>query len=180
MAALAKKISASRAAQRARAKSRTAHKPSWRVMFDQGRFSEGHAEAMQRGAYGAVAMSRWPLPELWALASVARLSRDAKHARHALETLRDRFPGTGRARMAAFLLGRVAIDLESDPAFASRWFEIYLLEDPSGSLVEEALGRLIDAHAKSGQNIAAQRAATRYLDLYPEGTFAALARVQVR
>ena len=63
-------------------------------------------------------------------------------ARDALQALRRRFPGDPRARTAAFLLGRIALDLEHDPAGARAWFSTYLSEAPAGPLAGDARRRL--------------------------------------
>jgi len=76
------------------------------------------------------------------LARCARLAGHAPHARDALQALRRRFPGDPRARTAAFLLGRIALDLARDPASAGEWFATYLSEAPDGPLAGDARRRL--------------------------------------
>jgi hypothetical protein len=56
--------------------------------------------------------------ELRQLADAARFARQGAAARLALSTLRARFAGTEQARIAAFLLGRVAEELLGDHAAA--------------------------------------------------------------
>ena len=71
--------------------------------------------------------------------------------------------------------GRVEMDLNKKPAKAARWFQSYLDDSPGGSLAEEALGRLITALRKAGNEAAASKAAARYLEKYPTGTFREIA-----
>ena len=104
------------------------------------------------------------------------MARNPGKAGKALNAVRQRFAGTTRARTAAYFLGKVSMDLEGNPAEASRWFEIYCREDPDGRLSEEALGWLIEARTKSSQKAAAKDAARRYLQKYPAGTFSDLAK----
>jgi hypothetical protein len=76
------------------------------------------------------------------LAHCARVVGDAPRARDALLALRRRFPADPRAHTAAFLLGRVALDLDRDPARAADWFKKYLSEAPDGALAADARRRL--------------------------------------
>jgi hypothetical protein len=117
-----------------------------------------------------------PAEDLRQLADAARFARRGALARQTLVAIRERFPGTSHARLAAFLLGRTSEDLLGDPAGAASWFGTYLREDPVGALAEEALGRRIDACLKVGLKREAREAAERYLQRHPGGVFAAAAR----
>ena len=92
---------------------------------------------------------------------------------------RRRFPENKRARLALFLLGRVAWDLEGDPKGAEKWFRAYLHVDPRGELAEEALGRLVEVLSRSGKGRPARQAAKQYLRRFPDGGYAPLARTLV-
>ncbi|WAS93683.1 tetratricopeptide repeat protein [Nannocystis punicea] len=81
------------------------------------------------------------------LAHCARVAGDAPRARDALLALRRRFPADPRAHTAAFLLGRVALDLDRDPARAADWFKKYLSEAPDGALAADARRRLDELDA---------------------------------
>ena len=116
------------------------------------------------------------LPELWELAESSRLEGKSDTAKLALHTVRQRFRETRRARIAAFLLGRIEMEQLNHPELAARWFSTYLLEEPQGSLAEEALGRLINAYQQSGQKQLSLQAAQQYLELYPAGLFSTLAK----
>ncbi|TPV92466.1 MAG: tetratricopeptide repeat protein [Myxococcales bacterium FL481] len=114
--------------------------------------------------------------ELKQLADAARLARQGEQAHAALSALRERFPATRHARLACFLLGRVAFDLQGDYDAAAAWFEQYVRENPGGALRTEAMGRVIDALRRSGEGERAKRAARRYLDVEPDGPYSELAR----
>lgn len=107
---------------------------------------------------------------LWDLVQEARQRRDGDGARSALLELRSRHGARGQT---AYLLGRVHADELGSPAEAIHWFEMYLKEAPGGSLSEQALGRLIELQAGTA---AGRKAAQRYLDRYPHGSYARLAR----
>src|SRR5205085_5860058 len=94
----------------------------------------------------------------------ARLARDGPRAREALLALRSRFPGSREATLAAFRLGRVALDLERDPTAALRWYETYLHESPDGPLAADAGARLVQVHLAVGNRDAARAAARAYLE----------------
>ena len=49
---------------------------------------------------------------------------------------------------------------------------------PKGGLAREALGRVLEAHVRAAQPERAQRAAQRYLERFPAGPHAELARQQ--
>ena len=148
--------------------------PGWRQLAGSGRYADALAEAEATGF--AQFLQQLPLRELMELADTARYARNAARASEALRAVRDRFPGSSSAGMAAFLLGRVAQDLAGDTAAAAEWFATYLAEEPSGPLVEETLGRLMDSLRRAGRSVEAARAADRYLRTYPDGGFAPLAR----
>lgn len=82
------------------------------------------------------------------LAHCARVTGDAAQARAALLALRRRFPADSRARTAAFLLGRVALDLDHDAPRAADWFNKYLSEAPDGALAADARRRLEELDAR--------------------------------
>lgn len=110
--------------------------------------------------------------ELWKIADSARLSGNAAAARRALMRLRSDHGVRGHT---AFLLGRIAADQSGQPREAIKWFETYLSEAPGGSLVEQALGRLVELN--HGLHAAAARKyARQYLQRYPNGGHAVLAR----
>jgi transmembrane sensor len=109
------------------------------------------------------------------LADVARFTKHHKDASELLEQLRVRFPGSDEAGEAAFTLGRIAADRGSLAKAASH-FEQYLDERPTGSLVDDALGRLMDSYEALGQTDDAKATAERYLARFPKGPHAGKAQ----
>jgi transmembrane sensor len=114
--------------------------------------------------------------DLLALANRERLAGRVARARTALLALRQRFPGSLEAGTAAFMLGRMAFDQRADYAEAARYFTSYLAEQPSGPLMGDAAGRLLEAHERQGQKEAARRDAEAYLSRFPDGPYANRAR----
>ncbi len=119
-----------------------------------------------------------PCGELSELADAARLARDAARAEQALLQLRARCGASSAGLRAAFLLGRLSD--ERSPARAAQWYEQYLREAPGDRFSEQALGRLISAEQRAGHAPQAKSAAARYLQMYPNGGYAELARSLVQ
>jgi TolA-binding protein len=141
-----------------------------------GGFRDVLAEAKAVGIDAVLA--RRSLDDLAALATAARLSGENEIARRALSAQRSRFPGTAAAAEAAFLLGRLAEDVDRNPAAAAAWYDRCLEEAPVGDLAAEALGRQLGLVATSATRTRApvRSAARRYLDRFPDGPHAARAR----
>jgi ferric-dicitrate binding protein FerR (iron transport regulator) len=148
--------------------------PAWQRLLRQGR----HADAVRAAERVGIARLAATLPAgpLWRLATAGRIARRGATAQALLEAYRRRFSHSTNAHTAAFLLGRVAMELRGQPARAARWFRRYLRDAPTGPLAEEALGRYVDACRRAGQRTEARAAARRYLARYPQGTFRRLAR----
>lgn len=143
------------------------------VLARGGAHNEALAAAERRGF--SVACSELEAPDLLALAHAARYSSRFDRAKQAFKTVRDRFTGADAAAAAAFELGRIAFDVDHDPAAAGDWFDTYLRERPNGSLAREALGRALEARSRAGDSRAAALA-ERYLTLYADGPHAKLAQ----
>jgi hypothetical protein len=113
---------------------------------------------------------------------LARLADEARYAREftdeafALRLLRRRFAGTPPGALAAFALGRLEFDVHGNHRRAAEWFGTYLKEQPSGPLAREARGRLMEATLKAGELQRARALAQDYLEAYPGGPHAELAR----
>jgi len=150
----------------------------WKALYDQGAYHEAILAAREAGY--AQLLARLSLVRLWQLAEAARYAGASEEAIQALLAIRKRFPGSSRARTAAFLIGRVAIEQQRQYRVAARWLKRYIHESPDGPLAEESLGRLISAYQRSGQRTLAQDAARRYLARYKDGIFVALARSVLR
>ena len=110
------------------------------------------------------------------MADVARYGKRPEQAILALTTLRQRFPGTAQASLAAFTLARVHFDQRRAYDEAARWFRTYLKEQPGGALSREAQGRLMEALDRAGDRAAATQLAKSYLATNPDGPHARLAR----
>jgi TolA-binding protein len=114
--------------------------------------------------------------DLLELADLARFAGSIQEAESALSAVRRRFPGSKAAAAAAFRLGKIAFDRERAYARAATHFETYLEEHPSGPLAPEAWHRVLESYHRSKRPGRARTAARAYLDRYPNGSHAALAR----
>jgi len=77
-------------------------------------------------------------------------------------------------------LGKVAFDQRHDYAQAADWFAKCWQEQPQGGLAREAAGRRLEALRKAGSSAQATQAARDYLERYPTGPHAELARAQLK
>lgn len=147
--------------------------PSWPKLVTAGDYGRVVKEANAEGVGHALA-SR-PMGDLRALGDAARYSGNPALARRAYLGIRSRFPATGEARGAAFLLGRVAEEQEHATADAARWYDTYLAEAPGGAFAGDALGRKMVLVSKTQGRDAAKPLADRYLQRFPAGPYAAAA-----
>jgi TolA-binding protein len=108
------------------------------------------------------------------LGDVARLAGDVPRAQEAYRAVRRRFAKTGFASSAAFALGRIAFERSHAYAEAATWFETATRE--GGPFARDAAGRLIEARKAGGDLAGAKAAARAYLDRWPSGPHAALAK----
>jgi TolA-binding protein len=111
-----------------------------------------------------------------ALADAGRFFGPSKRAVAALVSLRERFPGSVAAGTAAFTLGRIVFENDHAYARAASWFETYMREQPSGPLMGDAFGRLMEARLRSGDTKGARASAEQYLRRFPGGPYAGEAR----
>ena len=147
---------------------------SWQRLAQAGRFAEALTAAKDAGL--ETERKHASAAELLTLADLARYAHDPADESRALRMLRQRFPSTKRASLAAFGLGRLAFDNHGSYAEAAEWFRLYLKEQPKGTLAREASGRLLEALSHSGRGGAARELATQYLRDYPAGPHAEIAR----
>jgi TolA-binding protein len=115
------------------------------------------------------------LDDLLLLADTARLAGTADEARRAYRSVRERFPGRDAGK-AAFFLGRSAFDRDADYAQAARYFALSIQEQPEGPLAREAAGRLLETQVLLADSTGARNAARQYLDRYPDGPHAKVAK----
>jgi TolA-binding protein len=146
---------------------------SWSELARRGDYPSILAEAEARGIDGV--LSSGSDAELAALADAARFVGRSALAARVLQATRARFPGTGRAASAAYVLGRMADD-GGNSAAALGWYERYLAEAPGGPLAPEALGRKMLLLRRSGKAAAACEAAEDYLRRFPKGPYSGVAR----
>jgi hypothetical protein len=145
----------------------------WATLIAQGDFAGVVKDAERRGLDATLASSS--AAELTSLADAARYTKHNDLARQALLGLRARFPGTARASDAAFFLGRLAEQPSAASSAAVAWYETYLRESERGPYAGEALGREIALLARTDR-VRAQGAARTYLEHFPHGTQAELAK----
>ncbi len=153
---------------------RSAPRLSWRELSAAGKFRSA-IEAADREGFQRIC-DEGSAADLRDLADAARLSGDIPRSMAALSTLRRRFPGGDPAAEAAFLLGVIAFDARGEHPEAAQWFTRYLSERPRGRLAREAAGRLLEAEERSGHRDGARESARRYLQNYPGGPHAEMAK----
>ena len=143
----------------------------WQALAQQGKYAQALADGdfEQRCA-------RATGEQLVLLADAAHYAGERDKEGYALRLLRQRFAGTQRGALAAFALGRLEFDVYGGYRKAAEWFGTYLKEQPTGPLVREARGRLIEATSKAGDVRRARELAQAYLREYPDGPHAELAR----
>ncbi|MFH1436817.1 MAG: FecR domain-containing protein [Pseudomonadota bacterium] len=146
----------------------------WKGLVHEGKYAEA-MNAVEKNEFNQL-LATSGLSDLVQLADAARYAGRGDEAQKALMAIRERFGETKRAKLAAFLLGRVALELNDNPNEGITWLNTYLKEDPNGPLAEEALGRLIIAYMKSGQKKQAADCAESYLESYANGAFAQIAK----
>jgi TolA-binding protein len=148
--------------------------PGWRALARDARYKDALAAAEHEG-FEAICDTAGA-GDLRALGDAARLGGSTARSLQAFTALRRRFPGSGEAASAAFILGRIAQDQQKDFGGAAGWFRRYLAEQPSGAFAADASGRLVECTDKMGDRDAARLAAERYLSRYPGGSHAAYAK----
>jgi len=152
----------------------TQNVPAWRGLLAAGRLSDG-LRAAERADFHRVCRAA-TAKELLRLADSARLFGSSSRATEALQTLRRRFPETADASTAAYRLGLTAFEMDEAYGQAARWFEVYLREQPSGPLMGDAFGRMMQARARAGDGPGARESAEQYLHRFPKGPYAREAR----
>ena len=155
-------------------RARSAHDAAWHDYLASGRLEDGLHSAERMG-FDRVCQTATS-SELLALTDAARLFGRSRRAVVALQALRQRFADSSDAATAAFRLGRIAFEKHHAYADAAHWFDIYLREQPSGPLMGDAFGRLMEARQRSGNLAGARVEAQQYLRRFPQGPYAAEAQ----
>jgi TolA-binding protein len=151
---------------------------SWQELARAGRLKEAFLAAEAQGFRGVCETAS--SSELLLLGDAARLAGRPDRASSALLDLRRRYPEDPRRAAAAFALGKVAFDQRGAYSQAAEWFSTCIREQPEGSLVREALGRLMEALHRAGDDQNARQTARQYLSRYPKGPHADAARSLLR
>lgn len=147
--------------------------PPWKSHLQREEYAQAVVWIEKQGISGFADQAS--LADLQAMANAARYAGRGQSAVVLLVSLRTRFPGTAQASTAAFLMGRVYSEQLKDQRAAVAWFSTYLAEVPSGSLVEEALGRRMDAAQRAGMTAEAKKSAATLVERYPTSPFKPLA-----
>jgi TolA-binding protein len=153
------------------------HALSWSDLIAKGDFSAVVQDAERRGL--DVTLARGSAQDLITLADAARYTRKYEMARQALLALRARFAGSDRAKDAAFFLGRLAEVGPASSDAALTWYDTYLDEASRGPYASEALGRKLTLLVHRDRQLA-HKTAHSYLQRFPEGNQAELARSVVQ
>ncbi len=142
----------------------------WRRLAREGR----HGDAIRAADWGRILALGDPA-DLIMLGDAARFAGESEKAAAAYQAIRVRHPDDARAPQAAFFLGRLAL-ARGDHAGAARFFDAAANEAPGGPFAAVAEGRRIEAYTAAGNAAAAHQAARRYLERWPEGAHATVAR----
>lgn len=148
--------------------------PSWPKLVAAGDYARVLRDADAEGI--AHATGARPLADLRALGDAARYAGRPDVAKRAYAAIRARFPASGEARTAAFLIGRVEEEQDHAAAGALRWYDTYLAEAPAGAFAGDALGRKMVIVSRTQGRDAARPLADRYLQRFPSGPYTAAAR----
>jgi len=146
---------------------------SWFELAESGHYADAVAAAEREGF--PLLCRQLDAGSLLALGDAARYASSPERARQAFVSLVKRFPRDQRSHDALFALGRLESE-DGDPAVAAGWFERYLSVARHQPLGEEAVGRLMEIYSRAGDREDVVRVARDYLDHYPDGLRAGLAR----
>lgn len=122
-----------------------------------------------------VAMPRDEVNESLLAADAHRRAGRVDEAIVLLERILQSHTADERAPLAAFTLGKLQLDVGRAEAAANAFFMARALA-PQGPLVEDALGRELDAVERAGDATRARLVAEEYLERFPSGVRAGAAR----
>ena len=140
--------------------------------------SSSPSASSREAAPVAVATEPTGAKDLFDQGNLARRAGDASSAARAYQALLSRFPHDARSGIAAFELGRLRMGPLGDRDGAIAAFRTAIAQLPSSTLREDAMARLVEAYAASGQKAACRTARAAYLSDYPQGVHAELLRRQ--
>jgi hypothetical protein len=149
---------------------------AWTRWLSQGKFSRVVTDAEQRGIDQVIAQAH--PTDMAALADAARYIQRYSLSRRVLLAMRARFTATASANDASFFLGRLA-EATAGAESALEWYDTYLREAPRGLYAKEAMGREMRLRVSRSRE-RAREIARQYLERFPQGPEAALARSLVR
>jgi tetratricopeptide (TPR) repeat protein len=144
----------------------------WRGLEAKGKVKEAFAAALREGDWNE-SCRQLGAADLLKLGNMARNAGQAEHAEVAFRSALRRNPQADRA---VYELGRLAFDQRKNYAAAESYFSEYVKRFPTGALVGEAAGLLLESRIKAGHNAGARDAAANYLSRFPNGPHAKLAR----
>jgi hypothetical protein len=146
---------------------------SWAALVTKGQFADVVRDAETLGV-DDVLQSRGP-SDIEALGQAARYVGKRALSLRAFAALRARNPGSDAGRQASFFMGRLQEE-QGNQAEALRWLSTYVAEAPRGVYAAEASGRRLSLTERLRGRTAASSLAREYLDRYPEGAHADMAR----
>lgn len=106
----------------------------------------------------------------------ARTAGENERAAELLTQFVTDHPTDPQTSVAAFTLGRLALERLDDPKRAAEAFQRALDAGVPRALEEDAMARLVESYARAGDHAAADEAAGRYLDRFANGRRAAEVR----
>lgn len=149
-----------------------AREDGWRRAVRAGDFREAYRALGSNGFEQAVREAT-DAATLLDLSDVARAAGHPRRAASTLARLLDRHRRDERAPLAALTLGRLRLDALGEPATAANALDLALALGLPGTLREDALARLVEAHARAGDTEAAARRADEYRTAFPAGRWRA-------
>ncbi len=140
----------------------------WHKQLAAGEYATAYAALGDKGLAREVQQTT-SAEQLLELADVARLSGHPDQAVKPLERVIELHGRAPHAALAAFTLGRVYLDQLHQPANAAKAFEGAIERNPPHALLADCHARLVEAYARAGDLVSAERAASRYRALFPAG-----------
>ena len=132
----------------------------------------GSGQKTARGEAGSAGASADGARALFESANQARRAGDLGRAASLYRELVRRYPGDGRAQVAALELGRLEMDGKGDLGAAEGALKAASSTGAGGAMHEDSLARLVDLYAAKGDGAACRRARDQYLASYPSGVHA--------